>query len=256
MPWTERPADPLAWPVVERPHSADEVLVLYVDLAAIVVQSDLMDARERECGRRLRTTALQQRYLAAHTALRQILGWQSGRDPGGLSFVIDAHGKPALRDLPQIFNLSHSGSHALIALADDGVIGVDLEQGGRLGEVDQLATRVFAASELTRFRSIPAAERPQAFLAAWTRKEAALKALGLGLLGGMEHVVIADQPLRIEGDFAALPGLRALHLVDLPMVPGCAAALCHGPRTRAVRCARWPAATPAASGELPTAGST
>ena len=257
MPHSDPSGDRDHWPAVKVPHAADELLVLAVDLGAVTVQPALLDDRERERGRRLRSTELRHHYLAAHTALRQILGWQLARDPAGLVFAIDPRGKPSLPDAQEVFTLSHSGAHALIALASEGAVGVDLECGERLDEVGQLATRVFATSELTRFQARPAAEQRSAFLTAWTRKEAALKALGVGLPGGMEHVVIADHPLRLLGDFAALPGLRTLRLVDLPELPGYAAALCHGPWPLSVRCCRWPdAATRDANGELPTAGTT
>lgn len=228
------------WPEVKVPCAAHEVLVLAVAVADITVQLDLLGERERMRGRRLQTALLQHHYLAAHTALRQVLGWQLQTDPARMNFAIDVRGKPSLPAHHLAFNLSHSGAHALIALTNDGSIGVDLEGGERLSEVDELAERVFAASELTYFQTLVASERRQYFLTTWTRKEAVLKALGVGLPGGMDQVVIADHPLRLKGDLQALPGLAGLHLVDLPKLSECTAALCYGPQQRTVRCSRWP----------------
>jgi 4'-phosphopantetheinyl transferase len=230
------------WPLLETacPRSTDEVLVVAVALDGMNDDDATLDQRERERAARLRDPLLRQRHVAAHSALRQLLGWRLGSEPGALAIMVDHHGKPTLRDHPLVFNLSHSGGWALIALAPDGLIGIDLELGERLGEVDRLAERLFDTTDLAAFRALPQAMQARAFLTAWTRKEAALKALGLGLPGGMEHVQVAEHPLRLRGDHTRLPGLASLHLHDLPAIGGGAAALCQGPRRRAVVCRRWP----------------
>jgi len=243
------------WPPLDtgRPPDMDGVLVVAVDLDHTAGDADLLDERERARVARLRGMELTRRHLAAHSALRRILGWRLGVAPGSMDLATDPHGKPFLRHGTLAFNLSHSGAWALVALTADGVIGVDLEIGERLREVDQLATRVFDSAELAIFRALPSIQRRSAFLTAWTRKEAALKALGLGLPGGMEHVVVAEDPVRLRGDFTRLPALRDLLLRDLPRLAGGHAALCHGPRGRAVTCVRWPTdGTSREAQQLPT----
>ena len=222
-------------------------LVVAVALKNVAVELALLDEREREGGQRLRTTELQQRYFTAHTALRQILGWRLNCLPDRLLFHHNAHGKPHLAYHRLAFNLSHSGSYALIAMAEHGTVGVDLERRDPLRELDLMADQVFAASELLFFRALPATQRQHAFFIAWTRKEAALKALGLGLPGGMEHVVFRDDSPTLCGNFTALPGLRALHVVDLVTSPEFAAALCHGPQAGPVKCRRWLSETTSAT---------
>ena len=59
-------------------------------------------------------------------------------------------------------------------------VGVDVERRDRSGDLD--VTRVaFADDEQAELEALPPAARASAFLAAWTRKEALLKALGHGL---------------------------------------------------------------------------
>lgn len=230
------------WPLLHTlsPLPTDDVLVVAVDLDRTEVELTSLDEREHAQAERLRGEIQRQRYLTAHGAMRQILGWQIGVAPSRLIIEVDHFGKPMLRDHSMVFNLSHSGGWALIAMLESGAVGIDLEFGERLGEVDQLAQRVFRATELTAFNALPTPQRSAAFLTAWTRKEAALKALGLGLPGGMEHVEITEHPLRLEGDFTRLPGLAGLHLHDLPTLEGGYASVCHGPHRRAVTCGRWP----------------
>lgn len=93
----------------------------------------------------------------------------------------DAHGKPWL-DLPHSplrFNWSHSRHWLLLAWSTAiEAIGVDIEDAGRTQRFDDLARRYFHANELARWQVQPDAA---CWLRLWTRKEAVLKAHGLGL---------------------------------------------------------------------------
>ncbi|HEX3135814.1 MAG TPA: 4'-phosphopantetheinyl transferase superfamily protein [Planctomycetota bacterium] len=231
------------WPELtqdtQRTHPLVDPLVVAIDLMQVTVRPELLDERERTRGARLRTPELQSTYLAAHTALRQVLGWYLARDPATLRFTIDAHGKPRLDDSAVRFNLSHASAAALVAVGTADHLGVDLEYLDRLRDGEQLAERMLAPVELVAFHALPAAERDVALLRTWTRKEAVLKALGVGLPGGMEHVVIAQQPLRLMGDLGVFPQLAELRLNDLPVSAGYAAALCQGSRQQAPTLRRW-----------------
>ena len=99
------------------------------------------------------------------------------------------HGKPYAPDLDGIqFNLSHSGRHALIAIARDQPLGVDLEIQGRRRSVDDIAQRYFAVAESRALRSLPAELPDAAFLRLWTGKAAVPRALGEGLSFGLDRV--------------------------------------------------------------------
>ncbi|MFZ2237848.1 MAG: 4'-phosphopantetheinyl transferase superfamily protein [Dokdonella sp.] len=99
------------------------------------------------------------------------------------------HGKPYAPDLDGIeFNLSHSGRHALIAIARDQAIGIDIEAQGRRRSINDIAERFFAPAESRALRALPEEARDAAFLRLWTGKEAVLKALGEGLSFGLDRV--------------------------------------------------------------------
>jgi phosphopantetheinyl transferase len=96
--------------------------------------------------------------VASERALREILGRYLGLPAEELRFETGRHGKPRLAS-PQdelAFNLSHSGSLALVAIARREV-GVDVE----------------------RIR----AKRPVDFYRRWADREARVKCLGTGLTG-------------------------------------------------------------------------
>ncbi|HJU07933.1 MAG TPA: 4'-phosphopantetheinyl transferase superfamily protein [Rhodanobacteraceae bacterium] len=122
------------------------------------------------------------------------------------------HGKPQLRSrdgktLDLQFNWSHSGDLALVALARDLEIGVDLEQARSGVHVVELAQRFFAPAEASALIACDEAERENSFLQLWCAKEAVLKALGRGLAFGLERIEFslsrsAWRPLRFEAQAA------------------------------------------------------
>jgi 4'-phosphopantetheinyl transferase len=93
-------------------------------------------------------------------------------------------GRPELR-----FNLSHSQEMALVAVALEIEVGVDVERIRPLPEFIAIARRFFPPGE-------PLPRDAEEFFRAWTRIEAQLKARGVGLYGaGME----------IEGEWTLAP---------------------------------------------------
>src|SRR6185437_1738066 len=50
-------------------------------------------------------------------------------------------------------------------------------------EAERIVASFFTAAEQEAFAAIPATERAEAFLRGWTRKEAVLKGLGMGISG-------------------------------------------------------------------------
>lgn len=77
------------------------------------------------------------------------------------------------------FNLSHSGSSAVIALTRLGRVGVDLERLAPVPEAPAIAAQSFSRTERAELSAAGASD--EAFLSIWTRKEAFVKAIGAGL---------------------------------------------------------------------------
>jgi 4'-phosphopantetheinyl transferase len=129
---------------------------------------------ESQRAARLATPALRRRYLNAHAALRTILGSVT---TAPLEFALHEKGKPYLVSAPEIcFNLSHSREMALVAVAREIEVGVDIERVRALPEYAAIAQRYFppGAAPPTDIRD---------FFRQWTCFEAILKAHGAGLYG-------------------------------------------------------------------------
>jgi 4'-phosphopantetheinyl transferase len=147
---------------------------------------ELLDPGERQRLGRLRGEGDGERFLLGRGALRLFLGGWLGRDPAGLVLGAGPHGKPELLGPPPAaprFNVSHSGDLILLGFHPRRPVGVDVEQRRPVPEWEGIARRCLPPGEGDAIATLPQEEREQAFLAAWCRLEAQLKARGMGLSG-------------------------------------------------------------------------
>lgn len=136
---------------------------------------------ERERAARFYFPADKDRFITAHGCLRDILGRYLRCQPGQISFSTNQYGKPALQNHQLEFNLSHSGDFALIAATCARKVGIDVER-IRPGISSQVIARhYFSPSEVAELQTLSPEQRETAFFTCWTRKEAYIKAQGLGL---------------------------------------------------------------------------
>jgi 4'-phosphopantetheinyl transferase len=184
------------------------------------------DERER-AGRYLHVPAREQ-FIAARAGLRLILAGYLALDPARIAFTHGPAGKPALAGGGLHFNVSHTQGLVLIAVTREGEVGIDVERLRTMPTHLDLAGRFFTPGEVAGLRRLPAGASEAAFYAVWTRKEAFLKATGLGLPHGLERFEVSVPPddpariLHIDGDAAA--GAR-WSLTALEPAPGYVGAL-------------------------------
>ncbi len=149
---------------------------------------------ETERAARFAFPYLRQRYIAAHGMLRLILGAMLNRDPAGLEFRKGDHGKPYLPGGELQFNLSHSNEQGLLAVTRRAEIGVDIEGMSRKLDTGGIAERFFSAREAEELFSLEAEAQRHGFFNLWTRKEAWLKATGIGISEGLNKVEFNCRP--------------------------------------------------------------
>jgi 4'-phosphopantetheinyl transferase len=153
-------------------------------------------------------------YVVAHVALRSVLGECLGLSAAEVRFAegsFDGNGmhgqgdgriKPALPgggldgaagglSAPDIrFNLSHTRGMALIGVAMGRELGVDVEFQRPMEDLDAMARSVMSHEELGLWQEILKTDRERAFYRVWTRKEAYLKAIGLGLYRSLQEITV------------------------------------------------------------------
>ena len=178
----------------------------------------LLDDHERRRAAAFRLERDRRRYVAAHVGVRRLLGTHLGLPAAEVPLRRSTTGKPilALDGPPCHVSLTHCGPTAWLAVATVA-IGIDAE---RLAPPDKL-TALIAASctpiEAKRLLGLSADQRGAAFLAAWTRKEAALKAWGSGL-GQMDPSALAvglDRSTLVESDGKAVLVIDTLTIDDM-----------------------------------------
>ena len=152
------------------------------DVNALTGREDEVLARlspgRREKARRLRRGPSRLLSLGAGLLIARFF---PGKEP-----LIAPGGKPYIPGGPE-FSLSHSGTLAVIALADVPV-GADAEKDRPVGEA-------------VRLRALTGAERADSrdFLFFWTRKEAALKCLGTGVDRSLDSLDVRADSAELDG---------------------------------------------------------
>lgn len=111
-------------------------------------------------------------------------------------FVVAASGTPLF------LSIARSDGLWLLGLAVDDHIGVDLEH-VRDFDAAGLIDRCLAPQEQEQVNALPAEERSTAFVRAWTRKEALMKAAGLPRTTALDRVPV--HPTRLGAVRVTLP---------------------------------------------------
>ncbi len=140
-----------------------------------------LTADEQNRASRFRLARIRDQFVAARGQLRSLLGLYLGIPPSMVPVHYADGGKPQLPpEFPLHFNVSHTDGLAVFALGHTRV-GVDVERDRPIPDAAGLVSRFFSKRECVEFQAIPQPLQQVAFLRAWTRKEAVLKALGRGV---------------------------------------------------------------------------
>lgn len=126
-----------------------------------------------------------------------------GVPESGIRFALGEKKKPFLPDWPHVhFNVSHSGGLYAVAVSEACEVGVDLEQVRDVPEKRDIA-RQYGLDEFHFFED-------------WTRREAYLKALGVGIYGLEDPV---DPAIHVESFTVAEGYIGAWASLGGPLEP-------------------------------------
>jgi 4'-phosphopantetheinyl transferase len=187
------------------PDRRTEVVVASLDAERDVVHDSaaVLSADERHRASRFAFDRDRHRFIVARARLRQLLASRLDVRPEDVELMYGAQGKPALAGrfagARMHFNVSHADSVAVYAFADREV-GIDVERIRDVPDADRIAERMFSRREVERYSGLNAAQKTLGFFNCWTRKEAFVKAVGLGLsfpLDQFDVTLAPDEPARI-----------------------------------------------------------
>ncbi|MFJ8108049.1 4'-phosphopantetheinyl transferase family protein [Streptomyces sp. NPDC096132] len=214
---------------------------------------DELDEGERRRAEAFRRPADRALYIAAHIALRRLLGACLGVPARDLAFTRadcprcgGPHGRPVLAGAgpgAPHFSLSHSRGAVLVGLAR-APVGVDIER-LPLPERVEVCRSALHPGEQRELADVAAPDRPASFARLWARKEAYLKGTGEGVGGWTSEVYLGD------GGPGAPPRPDGWSVLDVPCGPDhAAAAALRGPVPRAT-VHRLPTEAVSAGGRIP-----
>jgi 4'-phosphopantetheinyl transferase len=154
--------------------------------------------------------------------------------PADIRFSYGEHGKPTLvggqRKDDLCFNLSRSGTVVVIGVACCGNIGVDIERIGTVEDFQGVSDTCFTPKERIQLASYPDPIREKAFFACWTRKEAYLKAKGIGLSMAMDRFLVSMDPNEAASNLEVPEDPEETgrwSLTNVHTWPGYTCAVCH-----------------------------
>jgi 4'-phosphopantetheinyl transferase len=157
---------------------------LEVPVDTLTAYECLLSDDERDRAANFRFSHDSVAFVVARGTLRALLSLYVGVRPQELIFRYGEHGKPGLAHptaplIPE-FNLSHSDNKAIVAFSATKRVGVDIERIRPIGDMISLMSQCFNQHEIAEVLAAGEAATP-VFFRWWSRREAYMKGLGIGL---------------------------------------------------------------------------
>ncbi len=205
------------------PHH--RVVVALIDLRHwqpwLIEAQALIDSSETERMQRQRRVNDRQTLTLAYAMHRLLLAEALQASPLEVPLYRDERGCPRLRDGRMQTSLSHADGFIALAVCADGPVGVDVELAGRASSMQEIAGHVCHPAETAALAGLAKAERQKALLSLWVRKEAMLKAAGIGLTHEMSSFLAPEnEPLPLPAQDG-----ESIHVRMLDAGPVCTAAV-------------------------------
>ncbi len=168
--------------------SPEHVQLWFAELSDHLAQLDqlreLLDKEEVARAERFRFEHDRQRFIIGHGLLRQVLAQRLNARPSDIRFSRGAHGKPYIPEAGFHFNFSDTKDAILIAVCHGAELGVDVETMARTVDHMAVGEHYFTPEEVADIHDTSDPKRR--FLELWTRKEAVLKASGVGIMDDLK----------------------------------------------------------------------
>ena len=172
------------------------------------------------------------RYIIVKALVRLLLGMYTGLSSASIVFAPGAFGKPVLSDTGGrgvLFNITHAGDAAAVALSAGGEIGVDIEKIRPDVRIGAIIDYAFTEEERDFLERTDERQGIEEFFSLWSRKEALIKTVGGSIAsdadrtsvlgpcdssGWREAVMQGDPVIRYLYDFIPFPGYSGAVCTD------------------------------------------
>jgi 4'-phosphopantetheinyl transferase len=154
----------------------------------------MLSRDERDRAQRFRTERDRRRYIVRRGLLRELLSPYLDRPPERIRFACSPEGKPRLTGGNLRFNLSHSHGLVVYAVARGREVGCDIEWRDCRFVAGLVPEKFFSPLEMRMLRELAAEKRTEGFFNCWTRKEAYIKARGVGASFSLRNFDVSLAP--------------------------------------------------------------
>ena len=181
---------------------SDDIHVWVIDLTSSAIKWDdysvLLSRDELFRAQRYKFRDDRNNFITRRGILRLLLSFYINVEPSLIQFEYRSLGKPFIIPLDHHqsirFNLSHTRELAAIAITQFKEVGIDIEKCNSQIDYRQISERFFTENERIKLLSCREDKRIKMFTRIWTRKEAFVKALGLGMSMPLENIDILRSP--------------------------------------------------------------
>lgn len=202
----------------------------------------LLSEDEIARARKYRFPLHRDRFVSRRAFIRLLLGRYLGIPAPALQFDYTGYGKPrlAIRHATKLrFNVSSSHDLALAAIAYGRDVGVDVEKINEDLFEESIPEQFFSARETATLRALSRSCQTAAFFDCWARKEAYIKAKGMGLSLPLDSFDVSfgdAKPARLLRTLPDPQETERWTMMALHPAPGHAAALVIEGQVSVVRC--------------------
>ncbi len=166
--------------------SDNEVQIWIVNIETLKVKQDffydLLNKDETRRASKFRFEKDSSTFILTRGVLKWLLGHYLNQSPNTISFEYGPFGKPYYMNQKNLnFNVSHSGSIAVIGFVRQLEFGIDVEYVKHDFDVMDIVDNYFSKKEIAALQNLPKDKQTDMFYRGWTRKEAFIKAKAKGL---------------------------------------------------------------------------
>lgn len=155
---------------------------------------ELLSEYEKERASKFRFNNDRNRFLWGRIKLRRLLSAYLDEKPANIDFNFTPDGKPTLKKKAHQkihFNISHSGDFIIFGISRSP-IGVDIEDINGRVDINRVSRRYFSQEEKKMVETVSKENKKNTFFEIWTKKEAVIKGIGLGLGVALKNFSVVD----------------------------------------------------------------
>jgi len=176
----------------------------------------LLSEEEHRQATSMGSAGARRRFAARRSVRRLVLSERCGIAPLELDFDRNSFGKPMIKDSSIWFSSSSSGLIGVLAISDRHEVGIDVQEATDNETLLLGLDAYISDSERLAIGSVGTDLNPLLHRL-WTRKEAAAKALGIGLTEKLRHLDVLGGNLSSNG--------RSIRFKEIDIGPDCGCTL-------------------------------